>query len=367
MERLLCILSTMNTGGAETFLMKIYRTLDTTRFQMDFCITLAEECDYEDEITALGGKIFRIPPKSKDSKEFKRQLARIVNENGYKSVLRITSNAAGFWDLKIAKKSGAAYTIARSSNSGDGSSFVQNAVHKLSRILWMRYVDLKIAPSDLAAEYTFGKRAMRKGEVKKLNNGLDLSFYRFSEEDRSAVRAEFAIPSGTSVIGHIGRFNHQKNHSFLLKVFQAFNRNNPDSVLMLAGNGILEDNIKQEVQEMGLSGSVIFTGLRNDVPALLSAFDIFLLPSFYEGMPNVIIEAQACGVPCIVSDTVTREADLGGKIPYLPIDDPDKWERETERLLFNGRSFVDMSKYDIYEVAQQFCRYCFISKGAYTE
>ena len=114
---------------------------------------------------------------------------------------------------------------------------------------------------------------------------------------------------------------------------------------------------------MGLSGSVIFTGLRNDVPALLSAFDIFLLPSFYEGMPNVIIEAQACGVPCIVSDTVTREADLGGKIPYLPIDDPDKWERETERLLFNGRSFVDMSKYDIYEVAQQFCRYCFISKG----
>ena len=142
MKRLLCILNTMNMGGAETFLMKIYRVLDRSRYQMDFCISMAEKCDYEDEILSMGGKIFRIPSKSKDSKAFKQQLYAVVKDNSYADVLRITSNAAGFWDLKIAKQAGALHTAARSSNASDGS-IVQSAAHLLGRVLWTRYVDVR--------------------------------------------------------------------------------------------------------------------------------------------------------------------------------------------------------------------------------
>lgn len=358
MDRLLCIINNMNMGGAETFLMKVYRTIDRSRYQMDFCISVTEKCDYEDEIVQMGGRIFRIVPKSENQKEFKKQLTKIIKDNTYKSVLRITSNAAGFWDLKIAKKAGAAHTIARSSNADDGS-FVQSAIHHISRALWMKYVDVKIAPSVLAAEYTFGKKAVKSGEVKKLNNGLDLSVFRYDEQAGNAVRKEFDIPQNADVIGHIGRFNTQKNHLFLIEIFNAYLKNHPGSYLMLTGTGNLEEQIKSRVSDLKIQDHVVFTGLRKDIPALLSAFDLLMLPSLYEGMPNVIIEAQACGLPCILSDTVTREADLSGGLVYLPLSDEQSWAAQAEKILRGGRISADMIDYDIRRVSAQFCDYCF--------
>lgn len=363
MKKLLCILNNMNMGGAETFLMKVYRVLDRSRWRMDFCINYAGHCDYEDEILQSGGRIFRITPKSQDSKEFKRQLTAVIQENSYTNVLRITSNAAGFWDLKIAKKAGATHTAARSSNANDGG-LVQYMLHRFCRVIWTRYVDVKIAPSDLAAIYTFGEKAYRSGEVRILNNGLDLSLFRYSEEQRNALRSELHIAPETKVLGHIGRFNTQKNHSFLIHIFHRFRQAHPDSVLILVGAGDLEEQIKALVRELQLSDSVIFTGLRSDIPALLSAFDVLLLPSLYEGMPNVVIEAQACGLPCVLSDTVTKDADVSGKLVYLPLSDEQKWVDAAERSLADGRIQSDMSAYDIHTVARQFCDYCFTSEGA---
>ena len=362
MKRLLCILNSMNMGGAETFLMKIYRVLDRSRYQMDFCISMAEKCDYEDEILSMGGKIFRIPSKSKDSKAFKQQLYAVVKDNGYADVLRITSNAAGFWDLKIAKQAGALHTAARSSNASDGS-IVQSAAHLLGRVLWTRYVDVKIAPSDKAASYTFGKRACRRGEVERINNGLDLSVYRFDEEGRQRVRSRLGISPSTVLVGHVGRFNTQKNHRFLVSAFAAFHREQPDSKLCLVGEGVLQAEIEAAVGQEGLTDSVVFAGLQKDIPAWLSAFDVLALPSLYEGMPNVIIEAQACGCPCILSDTVTREADLCGKTVYLPITDAAVWGRQIAQTAKQGRVTADMRAYDIHRSAQAFCRCCYGAKG----
>ena len=363
MKRLLCLLSNMNRGGAETFLMKVYRTLDRTQYQMDFCIHVETECDYEDEILSMGGRIFRIPPKSKNAKEFKRQLTKLISENHYRYVLKITSNAAGFWDLKIAKKGGAERTIARSSNSGDGASRLQLMIHRVSGVLWKKYVDVKIAPSDLAAVYTFGKCSVKKGRVNFLNNGLDLDTFRYDEESRLRIRKDLSAADNTTVLGHIGRFNTQKNHVFLIRIFAEYLKTDPDAILVLVGVGDLEKDILRQVEDAGLSDHVRFLGLRSDIPALMSAFDVFVLPSLYEGMPNTVIEAQACTLPCVLSDTITQQADLSGRLRFLPLSDEERWAEEIFSAVSDGRINADMSAYDIHKVTDQFCRYCFGDTG----
>lgn len=363
MKRLLCLLSNLNKGGAETFLMKVYRTLDRTRYQMDFCIHVEKKCDYEDEVLRMGGKIFRIPPKSKNAQEFNRQLKNLISGNRYRYVLKITSNAAGFWDLKIAKKAGAERTITRSSNSGDGASRIQLMIHRAAGIMWKKYVDVKIAPSDLAAEYTFGKRSVKKGEVGFLNNGLDLNEFRFDEASRIKIRKDLSAARNTAVLGHIGRFNTQKNHAFLIRIFVEYLKRDPDAMLVLVGVGDLEKDIRRQVDNAGVSDKVRFLGLRSDIPALMSAFDVFVLPSFFEGMPNTVIEAQACTLPCVLSDTITRQADLSGQLRYLPLKDEERWAEEISSAVSGGRVDADMSAYDIHTVTDQFCRYCFGDSG----
>lgn len=326
MKRLLCILSSMNAGGAETFLMKLYRCLDRDQYQMDFCINTKERCFYEDEIIRLGGRIYRIPSKSEDLKGYKKQLSEIVSQYKYLHVLRITSNAMGFLDLKIAKKAGAQVCIARSSNASDGGGLKIRIAHRLGKILYKRYVDVRIAPSDLAAKYTFGEKAYMNGEVLLLHNGVDLNSFRYDANGRKSVRNAFGISEDTKLIGHVGRFNPQKNHSFLLDIFQQIDIQNSDCRLLLVGAGDLEQEIRTKVHQLQLDEKVIFAGIRRDVPQLMSAMDVFVFPSFYEGMPNTVIEAQACGLQCIIADTITKEAKVTDLVSFMRLSDsPEKW------------------------------------------
>ncbi len=332
MKRLLCILSGMNVGGAETFLMKIYRRIDSTKYQMDFCVNVSEKCFYEDEILSLGGKIYRIPAKSMSLRNFEGQLYDVVSSNGYKYVLRVTSSALGFMDLKIACKAGAKVCAARSSNSSDGGSLKSKVAHWFGRILYGKYVNVKIAPSDLAAMYTFGKKAYENGTVNILHNAIDIDRYGFNADMRCRIRSEFGLSDDTTVIGHVGRFMTQKNHVFLLDVFFEYLKLAPNSVLLLVGGGELEFAIKQKASELGMSDKIIFTGIRSDIPSLLSAMDVFVFPSLYEGMPNTVIEAQATGLRCIISDTITHEADITGLVHYLPLGDAGEWANYIDQL-----------------------------------
>ena len=353
----------MNAGGAETFLMKIYRRLDKSKYQMDFCINTADKCFYEDEITALGGRIYRIPAKSASVSRFKKQLYDVVKSNGYKYVLRITSNAAGFMDLKIAHRAGAEICAARSSNSSDGGSLQTKIAHSLGRILYGRYVNVRIAPSDLAARYTFGRKAYDSGKVNILHNAIDINERGFDEIMRYRIRAEFRISDTTRVIGHVGRFMEQKNHGFLLDAFAEYTKANGNSLLMLVGGGELESQIKEKAVALGISDKIVFTGIRSDVPALLSAMDVFVFPSLYEGMPNAVIEAQATGLPCIISDTITREANITGLVDYLPLGNSSAWAdrlMQLPRILRETpvRQFED-NCYDIETVTEQFVKLIF--------
>lgn len=324
MKRVLCLLSSMNAGGAETFLMKLYRQLDRTKYQMDFCINVKEKCFYEEEILSLGGKIYRIPSKSENRKQFKTGLSNIVKENSYEYVLRITSNAMGFMDLKVAKKAGAKICSARSSNSSDGKGIKKVIAHKIGNILYKKYVDVKFAPSDLAAKYTFGEKDYKNGKVSILHNGVDLNVYKYNNADAEQIRKEFGIDDGYKIIGHVGRFMEQKNHKFLLNVFAEIKLQLDKVKLLLIGDGVLKEKIEQQSNELGISRDVIFTGVRSDVPKLMSAMDVFVFPSFFEGMPNTVIEAQAMGLPCVISDTITKEANITGLVEYLSLEESVK-------------------------------------------
>ncbi len=368
MKRILCIISSMNAGGAETFLMKIYRKLDRTQYQIDFCINVPEKCYYEEEINELGGKIFRIPSKSENPKEFKKQLTNIVKSKEYKSVIRITSNAMGFWDLKIAKKAGAEVCCARSSNSSDGNSKKALLAHTLGRIFYSKYVDVALAPSDLAAIYTFGKKAYLTNKVTILNNAVDMDIYAYNDEIRNNIRKKYNIEKNTLLIGHIGRFTEQKNHRFLIEVFSRVKKNNENTKLLLVGKGPLEEEIKTLIRDSGFEQDVIFTGIRSDISDLLSAMDVFVFPSLYEGMPNAVIEAQASGLPCVVSDKITKSVDITGLVEFVSLSDSvEIWEKKVlkrknfERI--STREIFFEKKYDIQSTVSEFVDVVFNNKN----
>ncbi len=364
MKKVLCIISSMNAGGAETFLMKIYRMLDRTKYQMDFCVSVKEKNFYEDEINSLGGKIFRIPAKSEDMAGFKSGLTQIIKDGNYESVLRITSNAMGFLDLKTAKDAGAERCCVRSSNSSDGKGVKSWIAHRLGKLLYGKYVDVKFAPSDLAAIYTFGKKAYKSGEAKILHNGVDLSFFKYDEAAPQKIRQEFGIADNIKIIGHVGRFMEQKNHTFLIDIFNEIHKKDSKTVLMLVGKGELEKQIKARAAYHGISDSIIFTGVRSDIPKLMSSMDVFVFPSFFEGMPNTVIEAQATGLPCVIADTITREADITGLVEYLPLSESaNKWAQIALSKISDTRKntygdFVSQG-YDINDVVANFIHLIF--------
>lgn len=366
MKRMLCIISSMNAGGAETFLMKVYRQLDKKKYQMDFCINVFDKCFYEDEIISMGGKLYRIPAKSVSARQFKNQLYEVVSTNGYNYVLRVSSNALGFMDLKIAHRAGAQICAVRSSNSSDGGSLKSKIAHIIGSVLYKKYVNVRIAPSDLAAQYTFGKKAYEKGYVNILHNAIDMGKYGYNAELRRHIRANYKISDNTKVIGHIGRFMTQKNHSFLIEIFSKYVELNGNSILMLVGAGELEHVIKEKALEFGILDKIIFMGVRTDVPALLSAMDVFVLPSLYEGMPNTVIEAQATGLPCLIADTITREADITGLVHYLPLGNAVIWanyiDHMPKKIRMTPTQKFKEECYDIETVAKQFVKLIFQNK-----
>lgn len=363
MKRVLCILSSMNAGGAETFLMKIYRCLDRYSYQMDFCINTTEKCFYEEEIQELGGKVFRIPNKSANLIGFKEALSEIIKGNKYSTVLRITSSAAGFLDCKVSREAGATRCCVRSSNSSDGKTIKAKIAHRLGRLLYRGYVDVMIAPSDKAAIYTFGGKAWKNGLVNILHNGIDVNIFKFSSESRDIIRTEFGIEPSQFVIGHVGRFYEQKNHKYLISVYEEVVKRNRDCKLLLVGKGPLLPSIKEMVSRKGLDDSVIFAGERDDVPAIMSAIDVFVMPSLYEGMPNTVIEAQAAGLHCILADTITKEANITGLVNYLPLTNPADWATNILKNVGAKREITDQffknARYDIQSTTQDFIRIVF--------
>lgn len=340
MKRLLCIVGSMNAGGAETFLMKMYRALDKQKYQMDFAVAELEKGFYDDEIVSMGGKIHHIIPKSKGILKNFNDIRRLVRDNNYNYVMRISQHSLSGLELLAAELGGAKVRIFRSSNSNTTSNSKLNQIlHKLCMFMPNTFSTVRIAPSTEAANFMFGEDCIKQGRAELLPNAIDTNTFKYNETLRKQIRNEFNINENELVVGHIGRFNQQKNHKFLIEVFAEVLKQKPNALLMLVGDGEKKREIKEQIKALGIEKSVIFTGIRSDVPALLSAMDMFVFPSFYEGMPNTVIEAQATGLPCVIADTITEEAGVTDCVHFKSLaDSAEEWAHTALSLLVDCKA-----------------------------
>lgn len=359
MKRLLCIVSSMDRGGAETFLMKVYRKIDKTKFQMDFCVSKQTPGFYDEEIKSLGGKIFYIPPKSKNPFKNFLEIKRIVKRENYNSVLRTSQQSLATLDLLAAKFGGAKKLIYRSSNAGLTGGKISIFINKIFSFLPKIIPNVKIAPSVEAGEFVFGKNR----DFYILHNALNYEDFKFNKNIRNKIRNELNVGNKT-LYGHVGRFNIQKNHEFLIKVFLEINKKNPDSVLLMIGEGEEKEKIKKMVEDLNLTNQVIFLEPKPNINEYLMAMDTLIFPSFFEGMPNVVIEAQATGLKCFVSDSITKEANITALVKYISLNQTSKeWantilkDKDFERK--DTKKHFLKNKYMVEQITEEFIKKCY--------
>ena len=317
-KRILFIINTMDVGGAETFIMKVYRKIEKNQFQFDFLINKPGKNFYEEEIKSLGGSVHRGISKSLNPFLCFKTIFKVVRDYHYSCVFCVAVHPLTALDLIAAKIAGARLTLVRSTNSKAGG-FISALLAMLCRPLVCAFASVMLAPSAEAGCWLFGTKAVKHGRVKFISNGVDLESYKFIEENRTTIRKKLKIDTDTFLVGHIGRFNHQKNHKLLLEIFYNIKKKVADSKLILVGDGELKSEVTQKVNELGLTDCVIFTGVRSDIPEIMMGLDVLLLPSIYEGMPNVVIEAQATGLPCVISDTITSEVGLTPLVYFVKL------------------------------------------------
>lgn len=312
--RILQVVTIMNRGGLETMLMNVYRQIDRQQMQFDFLVHRMERGHYDDEIEEMGGRIYRLPPIRPGSYRmyFRRLHQFFAVHPEYRIVHSHINENSGFV-LGAAKRAGVPCRIAHSHLSDLGLDV------KLPFRLYARYVmrgqpSHYFACSHQAGRWLFGEAH----PVTVLPNAVDVEQFRCNPSVRREVREELGAGERL-VIGHIGRFNKQKNHHFLLEIFHALYQKHPESMLVLAGDGPLRPVIEKKVRKFGLESHVAFLGVRKDVSRLMQGFDVFLFPSLFEGLPVVMVEAQAAGLRCIVADTITREADVSGRVEFYSL------------------------------------------------
>ena len=308
------IMGKMVGGGRESVVMNSSRHIDHSKVQFDFIVDEDSTLIPRQEIEALGGRIFIVPPYQHVF-AYQKTLVSLFGDQGWR-IVHSHENALSVFPLRAAKKAGVPVRIAHShSTSGKGE-------HLRNMIKWGLRKFSRVYPTNLAAcgiyagEWLFGKDA----NFTVFPNAIELDRFAFDSEVRAETRQELGITDETFVVGHLGRFVKQKNHLFLLRTFAQLHAVIPQSMLVLAGSGLLLDEIKQHALEIGVVDSVLFLGQRNDAERLYQAFDVFTLPSLYEGCCVVGVEAQASGLPCLFSDVITREVGLTAKTEFLTLD-----------------------------------------------
>lgn len=312
--RVLIVDGKLISGGAEAFIMNVYRHIDRNVIQFDFLVHYKDRFFYDDEVERLGGKIFRLSFRNDHN------IIKYIHElkiffNSHKEYDVVWGHMDGLAPiyLKIAKTCGMKCTIAHSHIDHSEKTF-KGVIKSLLRRNISKYADYRFACSSLSGKYLFGK-----GDFHVIPNAIDVKKFSFNGSVRNRIR-DINKWNESIVIGHVGRFFSQKNHSFIIEVFRHIAQLNDKFVLCLCGDGDDRVNIEKKVKEYGLSDKVLFTGSIHNINEYYQAFDLFILPSLYEGLPVSGIEAQTSGLKCIFSDTITPEACfIKDNVTYLPI------------------------------------------------
>lgn len=338
MIRVLHVIRAMNRAGAETFIMNAYRYIDRSQIQFDFLLNVSEKCDYSEEILDLGGRIFFIPryygvnfyPYAKNCRNFFGQHPECQIVHGH-----IGSSAPIY--LPIAKKAGL-YTIAHSHNAMKNDSLSNILFNTIARGVRGK-ADYYLACSKEAGMSRFGKSICESPVFSIVNNGIDSALYYRNESSVKKAKCAFGVEN-SPVFLHIGRFNKQKNHEFLIRVFSEVQNVIPNALLLLAGNGEELNKIRQLVNQLSLSNNIRFLGIRSDIPELLRASDVFLFPSLSEGLGIAFIEAQTSGLPCVVSKGIPDQACIAPNVVKLDLKSTESWAKAAIDCLDKSQSSI---------------------------
>lgn len=337
--RVLQVVTSMDRGGAETMIMNHYRAIDRTKIQFDFLVHRSHQGAYDNEIRQLGGRIYRaFPIRPWNYCKYFKFLNKFFNEH-YADFIAVHSHIqenSGF-PLKYAKKYGIKCRISHSHIADLGIDY-KYPFRKYGKYYVNKYASEKFACGKDAGIFLYGK----KSKFITFNNAIDSNKFKYNTEILIKTRAKLGIEN-KFVIGHIGRFCYQKNHTYIIDIFNELLKLKPNSTLVLVGDGPLRSGIEDKVNKLQIQNNVLFLGIRGDISDLMQAFDILLFPSLFEGLPVSIIEAQAAGLPCVLSDTIDNKTAITPNVSFISLSaDIQKW---VETLL----SFQDFERKDTSE------------------
>lgn len=361
--RVLNLFTIMNRGGAETMVMNYYRKIDRTKVQFDFMVHRQERGAYDDEIEALGGRIFRMSPIAPTTLgNYRRELHEFFQKHSEFRILHAHMSELGYFAFKEARKCGIPVRICHAHNAPVFlSETIKEKIKRLPREILARLIRKESTDfftcSQIAGVWLFGRK--NNDKMIFMRNAVDASAFRYNKKMAEDIKLKMGWRDKI-VIGHVGRFNPQKNHAFLIDIFKTYHIDHPNSILVLVGSGYLESTIRKKVQENQLEDSVQFLGSRSDMMDLYQTFDLFLFPSLYEGLPVSLVEAQAAGIPCVVSDRISSQAHIANSYYSLALDAPlEKWMQAIEKALSDGKKdvFFEVKKngFDITENASWLC------------
>lgn len=339
--RVLHITEMLQAGGIESFIMNVYRNIDRSKVQFDFLLTRDEEEFYDEEVKTLGGRKITINVDKKKNVFVRvflesKQLYKILKNSDYNIVHVHSGTPLRVLYLVAAKLANVKTRIYHSHSAevkGPHSMLkIKKQIFKCLKTLFKFVGTDFFACSEAAAEWMYPQNLLKNNQVKVIYNGIELDKFKFNPEVRSQYRKELGIEDNF-VIGHIGRFTNQKNHDFLIDIFNELYKMDKTARLLLIGAGELEDDIHKKVERLGLSDKVLFLGVRSDVNKIMQSMDVFLLPSNYEGLPVVGVEAQAAGLQCVFSDNVTKEVAITQNTQFMSLSEPNnEWAKYISSL-----------------------------------
>ena len=361
LKKVLVFGMTDNPGGMESCIMNYYRHVDKNKIHFDFLCNW-ESMVCEKEVKANGSKVYTIPQKSRNYKAYKRAMGTFFSEHAdeYDVFWYNTCTLANIDYLIYAKKYGIKKRIIHAHNSGNETSMIRGILHYVNKIRLGRYATDFWSCSMAAAVYFFIKKQIHSQKYRLINNAISTYNYKYDILIRNEVRKNLGLED-KYVIGHVGRFQFQKNHEFLIDIFYEYLKLDSRAVLMLVGQGEEEDAIRQKVINLGIEKSVLFMGVRTDVNRLLQAMDVFLLPSRFEGLPLVLIEAQTSGLRCLTTkNKVPYEVNVTGNVEFEELKENSiEWAHHIEcmeKQPYDRKSCLDLitdAGYDILKEAEK--------------
>lgn len=356
MIRVLQVVTIMNRGGLETLLMNYYRNIDRSKVQFDFLVHRNERGAYDDEIEASGGRIYRMPPLSpKNLKKYSVELESFFKEHSEYKIVHSHLDTLSCFPLSIAKEVGIPIRIAHG-HTTDIRKDLKAPVRIISKMRLKKYANYFFSCGTKAGLWLFGEE--NEDNIILMRNAIDVKEYTYDNRNATEIKRILSLKDRL-VIGHVGNFTQPKNHMFLIDVFAQIHNIDKNAILILIGEGELRRKVEDKATKLGIRSNVFFLGVRTDISQLLQAIDIFVFPSIYEGLPVTLIEAQASGLKCIISDTITKEIEVTNMVEYISLKKkPEHWAQQI-MLYRNGYERRDTSQeivdegYDIEENVRQ--------------